>query len=168
MNDRRLISTCACGEVEIEAVGPPIAAAICYCDDCQAAAARIEAMPGAAAFREADGGTSYIVFRKDRVRCIRGEPKLGKLKLRENSPTNRKLATCCNSVMILDFDDAKHWVDIYSARVKGNAPAPQMLVCTKFAARPPGNERALPAYPGYAPPLLLRLLKARIAMLFSR
>ena len=70
--------------------------------------------------------------------------------------------------MVLDFDDAKHWADIYSARVKENAPEPEMLVCTKFAAQPPRNVRALPAYRGYAPRLLIRLLKARIAMLFSR
>jgi hypothetical protein len=168
MRNPRITARCACGEVEIEAIGPPIAATICYCDDCQTAAARIEAMPGAPAFREPDGGTSLIVFREDRVRCVRGEANLKKLKVREDSPTNRKLATCCNSVMVLDFDDAKHWADIYSARVKENAPEPEMLVCTKFAAQPPRNVRALPAYRGYAPHLLIRLLKARIAMLFSR
>jgi hypothetical protein len=168
MKNPRLIASCACGEVEIEAFGAPIAATICYCDDCQAAAAGIEAMPGAPAFREPDGGTPLIVFRKDRVRCVRGAANLKTLKLREGSPTNRKLASCCNSVMVLDFDDTKHWADIYGARIKENAPEPEMLVCTKFAAQPPSNPRRLPAYPGYAPRLLIRLLKARIAMLFSK
>ena len=79
----RLLASCACGQVEIEAVGAPIASTICYCDDCQAAAALIEAMPGAPSFREPDGGTSLIVFREDRVRCVRGEANLKKLKLRE-------------------------------------------------------------------------------------
>jgi hypothetical protein len=168
MRNPRLIASCACGQVEIEAVGAPISSTICYCDDCQAAAALIEAMPGAPSFREPDGGTFLIVFREDRVRCVRGEANLKKLKLREDSPTNRKLALCCNSVMVLDFDDTKHWSDIYGARVNENVPEPEMLICTRFAAQPPNNVRVLPTYPGYAPRLMIRLVKARIAMLFSR
>src|ERR1700733_13397453 len=107
MKGSHLTATCACGNVEIEAVGRPIAAAMCYCDDCQAAGVQIEAMPGAARFRADDGGTAFVVFRKDRVRRTRGEALLRKLKLRAGSPTNRQLATCCNSVMLLDFDDSK-------------------------------------------------------------
>ena len=168
MNGPRLTASCACGAVEIEALGRPIGAPVCYCDDCQAAAAQIEAMPGATPFRDGDGGTSFVAFRKDRVRCVRGEPLLTKLKLRDGSPTNRNLATCCNSVMILDFDDAKHWVDIYSARVNGAAPRPEMLVCTKFAAKTPANAAGLPVYSGYAPSFLIKLLRTRIAMLFSK
>jgi hypothetical protein len=168
MKSPRLTASCSCGAVEIEALGRPIAAPVCYCDDCQAAATQVEAMPGAAPFRDGDGGTPFVVFRKDRVRCVRGEPLLTKLKLRDGSPTNRKLATCCNSVMVLDFDDAKHWVDIYSARVKGDAPRPGMLVCTKFATRAPANADRVPVYSGYAPAFLFKLLTARVAMLFSK
>lgn len=167
MRAPRLTALCSCGNVEIEAVGRPIAAVICYCDDCQAAARQIEAMPGATSFRESDGGTSLVVYRKDRVRSIRGEPLLTKLKLRDNSATNRKIATCCNSVMVLDFDDSKHWVDIYSARVKGSAPRPEMLVCTRFAPEIPNNPDHTPACSGYPARFMLKLLKARVAMLFS-
>jgi hypothetical protein len=168
MKDVRLTAACFCGKVEIEAVGRPIAAVICYCDDCQAAAKQIEAMPSAPRFRACDGGTGVVVFRKDRVRWISGKSLLKKLKSRADSPTNRQLATCCNSAMLLDFDDSKHCVDIYSARVKGTVPRPEFLVCTKFAANSPNNSDGVPAYPGYAPKLLIRLLRARIAMLFSR
>lgn len=168
MSSPRLTASCSCGSVEVEALGQPIATAVCYCDDCQAAAQVIEAMPGAAPFRQSDGGTAYVVFRKDRVRCVRGEPLLTKLKLRDGSPTNRKLATCCNSIMVLDFDDSKHWVDIYSARVKGTVPSAEMLVCTKFAAQPPANPDHKPVYSGYAPSIIFKLLKARVAMLFSK
>jgi hypothetical protein len=164
----RLTAQCACGGVEIEAVGKPIATVVCYCDDCQAAARNIEAMPGAASFRFNDGGTPLIAYRKDRVRCVRGEAKLTKLKLRDGSATNRKLATCCNSVMVLDFDDSKHWADIYGFRVQKDAPKPEMLVCTKFAAGEPANPDKLPIYSGYAPRFIFRLLAARVAMLFSR
>lgn len=167
MKGPRLTASCSCGNVEIEAVGSPIASAICYCDDCQAAARQIEAMPGASSFREDDGGTSLLVFRKDRVRCVRGDQLLAKIKLRKNSATNRKIATCCNSVMVLDFDDSKHWVDIYSARVKGAVPRPEMLVCTKFATKTPNNFDRAPAYPGYPARFMIKLIKARVAMLFS-
>jgi hypothetical protein len=164
----RLTALCSCGAVEIEAVGSPIATVVCYCDDCQSAATRIEAMPGAPSFRQRDGGTPMLVYRKDRVRCTRGESLLTKLKLRDGSATNRRLATCCNSVLVLDFDDSKHWVDIYGARVKPIAPKPKMLVCTKFAPGAPANPDHIPAYPGYAPRLIFKLLAARLAMLFSR
>lgn len=91
-----------------------------------------------------------------------------KLKLRDASPTNRRLATCCNSVMVLDFDDGKHWVDVYSARVDGTAPRPEMLVCTRFAPKPVSNEDRLRAYSGYPARILVKLLAARVAMLFSK
>jgi hypothetical protein len=139
-----------------------------YCDDCQEAAKQIEAMPGAASFRQSDGGTPFVVYRKDRVRCIRGETLLTKLKLREDSATNRRLARCCNSVMVFDFDDSKHWVDIYRARVQGVAPKPEMLVCTKFLPETPKNPDQLPAYSGYSHRFILKLLLARIAMLISK
>lgn len=166
MSVQRLTAQCSCGTVEIEAAGKPIGSVVCYCDDCQAAARPIEATAGAAPFRQEDGGTPMIVCRKDRVRCVRGETELKALKLREGSATNRRLATCCNSLMILDFDDAKHWVDLYSTRVQ-DAPKSEMLVCTKFASEKPANPEGLPAHSGYAPGFMVKLLAARIAMLFS-
>jgi hypothetical protein len=165
---QRLTAQCSCGAVEFEAVGKPIATVVCYCDDCQAAARNIEAMPGAASFRLSDGGTPLVVYRKDRVRCVQGETKLTKLKLRDGSATNRKLATCCNSVMVMDFDDAKHWADVYRLRVQKDAPKPEMLVCTKFATGEPANPDNLPVHRSYAPGFLFKLLAARVAMLFSR
>jgi hypothetical protein len=166
MSGLLLRASCACGNVEIEAVGPPIVTATCYCDDCQEAARQIEAMPGAAPFRDGDGGTPMVVFRKDRVRCVRGEALLKTLKLREKSPTNRKIATCCNSAMLLDFDKLMHWADIYAARVVGGAPKPEMRMCTKFATHLAPN--GPPAFSGYPARLLLKLLKARVEMLFSK
>ena len=166
--DTRLVASCACGGVEFEAIGRPMAAVVCYCDDCQAAALQLERMPGAAAFRRSDGGTPFVVYRKDRVRCVRGEPLLDKRKLRDDSATNRKVARCCNSVMVLDFDDAKHWVDIYSARVQGQAPQSEMLVCTRFATSTPANRECVPAHRGYPARFIFRLLSARVAMGFSR
>jgi hypothetical protein len=166
MSAERLTAACACGAVELEATGKPIIGVVCYCDDCQAAARQIEALSGAAPFCQSDGGTPFIVYRKDRVRWIRGEQQLTKCKLREGSATNRWVAGCCNSVMLLNFDDAKHWVDVYRARAIGNTSEPDARVCTRFAAAELAAAGP-PRYAGYPPGLLFKLLGARIAMLFS-
>ncbi len=161
-----LTASCACGRVVFEAEGAPIASLVCHCDDCQEAARQLEALPNAPPMRDADGGTPYVVFRKDRVRCTRGAALLSKHKIRENSPTNRLVATCCNSTMLLNFDDSKHWVDLYRTRVRGALPAIEMRVSTKF--RTGEIPKDVPVYPGYAFKFIARLMAARIAMLFGR
>jgi hypothetical protein len=160
-----LTASCACGSVAFEGRGAPIVTLVCYCDDCREAARQIEALPDAPPIRDADGGTGYIAYRKDRVRCTKGESLLKNHKIKEKTPTNRVIATCCNSAMLLAFDDSKHWADLYRARVEG-APPIEMRVCTKFATGDVPND--VPAYPGYAFKFISRLLAARIAMMFGR
>src|SRR5258708_3443700 len=101
-----LTASCACGSVAFEARGTPIASAICYCDDCQQGSRQIEALPNAPRAQDLDGGTAYILYRKDRVACARGASLLRSLKIREKSATNRVIASCCNSAMVLNFDDS--------------------------------------------------------------
>ena len=166
MTDIRTVH-CACGRVELETRGAPIMAAACYCDDCQEAARRIEALPGAKPVKSPDGGTDYIVYRKDRIRCSKGAELLQRHKLRERSPTNRWVASCCNSAMYLNFDDAKHWADVYRLRVADDAPPLEMLVSTRF--KPEGVElrAGIPAYPSYPFRFIAKLIGSRFAMLFS-
>src|SRR5271165_6291620 len=123
---------CSCGSVELEAIGAPILSVACYCDDCEEGSRQIEALPNARPVREADGGTAYIVFRKDRFGCTAGAPLLKPYKISESSATSRVVATCCNSPMFLGFDDARHWVSAYRGRFHGDAPPLQMRICTKF------------------------------------
>jgi hypothetical protein len=111
-----------------------------------------------------DGGTAYVVYRKDRIECSSGKEHLQSLKIRPDSVTNRVVATCCNSAMYLGFDDSKHWVDVYRSRVQGVVPPLQMRMCTKFKAAPDDTPTEIPSYPGYPVALLARLLAARIAM----
>ncbi len=92
-----LIVRCTCGKVELEAIGAPITCVVCYCDDCEAGARQIEALPNATAVGEPDGGVGYVVYRKDRVRIPKGAELLRGYKLREKSATNRMVATCCNT-----------------------------------------------------------------------
>ncbi|HEX8793805.1 MAG TPA: hypothetical protein VF765_22835 [Polyangiaceae bacterium] len=162
-----MIARCACGRVEYEVAGRPIVSLVCFCSDCQAGSQQLEALPGAGSVRDSEGGTAYVTYRKDRVRCVRGVELLKSHKLREGSATSRVAASCCNSPMVMSFDDAKHWVPVYRARLVGEAPSAEMRVCTKSA---PGgsNGSDVPSYPGYPFKLLTKLLSARIAMLFGR
>lgn len=162
------IVDCACGQVAVEAVGSPITSVICYCDDCQEGARQIQLLPDAASIQDGDGGTAYLVYRKDRVRCLKGASLLRPHKIRENSATNRLVATCCNSALFMNFDDSKHWVDIYRSRCQGALPPAQMRVCTRF--RPDGRSipTDVPGYSRYPVSLLMKLLVAKVAMLMHR
>jgi hypothetical protein len=167
MTDAAKSVRCACGAVEVEAQGPPIAGVVCYCDDCQTAAQQIEAMQNAPPFRGRDGGTPLIVYRKDRMRYVRGRDRLQRIKLSEGSATNRWVASCCNSAMMLDFDDGKHWVDIYRARFVRDPPPIEMRVCTKFATGGIDNPEGLPVARRYSVHFIARLIMARLAMVFA-
>lgn len=159
---------CACGSVEIEAHDRPIIGVVCYCDDCQAAAQAIEQRPGAPPVRDPDGGTPMIVYRKDRVRTTKGASRLERFKLKEGSPTNRWVAACCNSAMFVSFDDARHWVDLFRARMGPDAPALEVRVCTRFSPGAVSNPEGLPSTAGYPPGLIFKLVGAKLAMIFAR
>jgi hypothetical protein len=163
-----LKAVCTCGRVVLELKGAPITSLVCYCNDCQAGARQIEALPGAPPVQAPDGGTPYVVYRKDRVQTIEGANLLKALKLRPASPTNRVIASCCNAAMFLNFDDGKHWVDIYRERAGASAPPLKMRVCTKFAPKAASVPADVPAYAGYALPFLAKLIGAKLAMLLGR
>ena len=163
-----MAASCACGSVELEAIGAHITSVVCYCDDCQEGSRQIEALPNARPVRDYDGGTAYIVYRKDRVKCSKGAPLLKSHKIREKSATNRVIATCCNSAMFLNFDDAKHWVDVYSSRIKGDIPPLQMRICTKFKPENGDAPSDVPSYSSYPLKFLAKLVAAKIAMLLHR
>ncbi len=163
-----MIARCVCGSVEFEATGAPINCVACYCDDCQEGARQIEALPNAPLVRDPDGGTAYVLYRKDRVRCSRGTELLKNCKIRPKSDTNRVVATCCNSAMLLSFDDSKHWVDLYRSRIQGEVAPVQMRICTKFAPEGSKIPNDVPVYPGFSVRFIGKLLRARIAMLLGR
>jgi hypothetical protein len=163
----RRMASCACGRVRIEAAGEPILSAVCCCKDCQAGGRQIEALPHAAPIRDDVGGTPYLTYRNDRLTCVAGEDLLTGMKLKDDAPTTRFVATCCNSGMYLKFAPG-WWTSVYRARVAENAPPPTMR--TNGASLPAGAAitDAIPTYPGFPPALFLRLLGARIAMALGR
>jgi hypothetical protein len=156
--------SCACKKVAFEAAGSPIACVVCHCNDCEKGSLQIEALPNAPSIREADGGTAYVAFRKDRFTCTAGAPLLKPYKISEGSASSRVVATCCNSPMFLGFDDARHWVSAYRGRFHGDVPPLQMHICTKFRAAnaPPLND--LPSHSSYPLGFVVKLLGAKIAM----
>jgi hypothetical protein len=71
-DEPRIPASCRCGKVELQITGGPILRGVCYCASCQEAGRRHQAPPGADAVVAADGGTDYVLYCKDRVRCVQG------------------------------------------------------------------------------------------------
>ncbi|QEN90993.1 hypothetical protein FZC33_33930 [Labrys sp. KNU-23] len=158
--------TCPCGQVVLEAVDAPIVAAVCHCTSCRTARERIEALPGAPAMAEDDGGTPFVLYRKDRVRCIKGAELLREYRLTPAARTRRVLAQCCNAPMFLEFERG-HWLSLYRQRfAAADQPALEMRVMTgKHRA---GFERSddMPSYASHSGRFMWKLLSAWIAMGF--
>ena len=166
-NGTGLSARCACGKVELQARGRPIGAAVCYCDDCQAAGRQIEALPGAQPVLDADAGSSLVMYRKDRLDCVAGADLLMAMKLRPDSPTNRYVASCCNSAMYLGFDDSKHWVDVFRARIEGTACTCAPRSAARFLPEGTQVPRDVPSFPGFAPKIVVKMLASRLPMLLG-
>lgn len=160
-------AACRCGQVELRIGGAPILHGICYCNSCQEAGRRHEAQPGADTMVAKDGGSDYLLYRKDHVCCVRGGELLEERRLKPDSPTRRLFARCCNTAMFLDFTPG-HWLTLYRARVPGDVPPPAMRMMT--AERPIGVTLPddMPNHPGRSGKFMLKLLGAWMAMGFKR
>jgi len=159
-------AACTCGQVAFETRGEPIVTAACYCTSCQTAGQNLEARHGAPSVLEADGGTGYLLFRKDRVRCLRGQAHLREYRLTPASKTRRVVATCCNAPIFLEFSGG-HWLSIYKDRfAKADQPALDMRTMTRD--RRPGVEftDGLPSYKTHSGRFMWKLLTAWAAMGF--
>jgi hypothetical protein len=165
---RKATATCLCGGVELKAFGRPIVSSVCYCDDCRKGADLIEALPNAGAVRDPDGGTAYILYRKDRIECSKGAELLRSYKLKETSVTNRVIAACCNSAVFMNFDRGPHWVSAYTARFHGELPPLQLRICTKFKRDGVELPDDVPNHQGYPPGFIVKLLASRVAMWLGR
>jgi len=160
---KHLSEICRCGTVKLEAVGRPILTASCYCASCQEAGSRFERLASAPPVLNPDGGTDYVLYRKDRVQCVTGQEYLEEHRLKPDSATRRVIATCCNSGMFLDFTKG-HWLAMYRNRFPADAPPLEMRVMTQD--RRDGVELAddMPNYDGHSGKFMLRLIAAWIAM----
>jgi hypothetical protein len=156
------VARCRCGAVEIGAWGAPLAVNACYCDDCQAAAQRL------AASASADGGTEFMLFRRDRIACTRGADRLQAMRLSDTSKTRRMITACCATPMYLAFDDKRPWVSAFRAGFGADAPPVEMRICTRFRRSEEKAEDGVPSHPGYPPAMFFRIIAAWPLMMFSR
>jgi hypothetical protein len=167
MTNEHISAACGCGKVELLIIGAPILQGICYCVSCQEAGRRHQAVPGIDSVLAEDGGTDYVLYRKDRVRCVRGGDLLEERRLKPDSPTRRMYARCCNTAMFLDFTKG-HWLTVYRGRLPNDIPPATMRMMT--AERPDGV--VLPDdianYPGRSGKIMLKLLASWVAMGFKR
>lgn len=138
--------------------------AVCYCDDCQAAARAIEMAGFGPPVADADGGTTLSLFRLDRFATTRGAELLSPHKLRSDSPTSRMVASCCNSAMYLAFSDARFWVSAMRERIIGEKPPVESRLAVEFRESAPPWPDDAPRYTGYPKRYLVRLLGQWILM----
>lgn len=154
---------CHCGAVRFEATGKPIASVICYCDDCQLAGRRIEAFPNARPVLDSQGGSHYLVYRRDGVRCVSGSERISRLTLRSESATQRLVAECCSAPLLVCFTDSKHWIDLFSAQVVGQSAKVEFRMCTAFSPDRVAIPRDAKVSSGYPVRFIARLLAARLS-----
>lgn len=163
---KHLRAACRCGKVAFETVGAPILSTSCHCASCREAGHQFEALPEATPVSDVHGGTQFLLYRKDRVRCVKGEEYLKEFRLKPDSPTRRVLTTCCNSPMFLEFQNG-HWLSMYRDRFSAaEAPPVDMRVMTRD--RPAGVELPddMPNYATHSGKFMWKLLSAWAAMGF--
>jgi hypothetical protein len=112
--------------------------------------------------------SAAIAYRKDRFECVKGAELLKSYKLEASSGTNRVVATCCNSAVLVNFDRGPHWVSAYRARFHGDLPPLRLRICTKFKPDGAVIPDDLPSFSGYPPKLIVKLLSSRLAMMIGR
>ena len=156
---------CACGVVCLEAIDPPMMTVICHCSSCRTAGQTFDARSPVAPIVDVAGGTPVVLWRKDRVRCVRGGERLVAHRLRPESPSRRMIASCCESPMFGDFTKG-FWISIYCGRIP-DASAPSMRVMTSDAlngTRFPDDN--LPRFRGRPGKFFVKLLTTWAAMGF--
>jgi hypothetical protein len=160
------VAECVCGRVGLECSGPPIVGAACYCESCQKAGRLFATLPGASSILAADGGTAYALYRKDRIRCVKGAEALREHRLTPVSKTRRVVASCCNSPMFVEFSGG-HWLSVYQGRFsEGQRPPIEMRTMTRDAPAGIAFDDGLPSYRTHSGRFMWRLLTAWIAMGF--
>ena len=162
------VAHCQCGAVEVGAWAEPIMVNTCYCDDCQAAAQQLAASADQPPAPSADGGTEFMVFRRDRIACLAGADRLQAMRLNDGTKTRRMIAGCCATPMYLAFDDKRPWVSAFRAAFGTDAPPVEMRICTRFRQGQDTAEDGVPSHPSYPPAMIFRILAASARMLFSR
>jgi hypothetical protein len=128
---------CRCGKVHLHVRNAPLISAECHCDSCRAAGTRLVAAGVSPSPLNDDGGTAFVLYRKDRVEFIRGTEHLRAFRLTPDSTTLRVMAACCHTPIYLEFKGG-HWLSLY-AGLWPDADRPQMQLRTMLGDRKDGK-----------------------------
>lgn len=104
---------CTCGQVQLDVERAPIISAECHCNSCRAAGGRLSGLANVAPFLEANGGTRFVLYRKDRIHFRQGMALLKEFRLTPTSTTRRVVASCCHTPVFLEFENG-HWLSLYA------------------------------------------------------
>lgn len=160
------ILTCACGGVALELHGAPFFTTECHCDSCREAASRMAALKLSRDMVEDNGGTQFVLYRKDRAKIVRGQGDLVGYRLKTGAPTRRVVAGCCNSPVFLEFQGG-HWLSLYASLwPAGQAPRPQIRTMTADRSAGAVPDQSIPHGKIQTFGFYGRLLAAWIAMGF--
>jgi hypothetical protein len=128
--------SCECGKVQLRVEREPILCAECHCTSCRTAAAQLEALPPAHPFVEPNGGTQFVLYRKDRIHFVAGTGRLKEHRVKTSSKTRRVVATCCNTPVFLELESG-HWLSLYS-RLWPESTRPRIELRTMISDRTGG------------------------------
>lgn len=157
---------CRCGQVRLEVDRSPIVSTECHCNSCRAAGARLQALSSAPAFMEPNGGTRFILYRKDRVRFSQGGEMLREFRLTPGAKTRRVVAGCCNTPVFLEFQNG-HWLSLYACLWGDQATPPlELRTMTSNAHDSPSLADDVPNARRQSLSFFAKLLGAWIAMGF--
>lgn len=158
---------CACRQLRLEVERAPIIRAECHCNSCRAAGARLEAAAAAPPVLEANGGTRFVLYRKDRVRFLEGAELLREFRLTSQAPTRRVVASCCNTPVFLEFENG-HWLSLYSGLwPPGTLPPPDLRTMTSDLPNGAALASDIPSGKRQTALFYAKLLGAWVAMGFK-
>lgn len=168
MSDKPIQSVpirCQCGKLTISAFGAPILSASCYCTSCQTAGHLFSKHLHIQSPQSADGGTHYVLYRKDRVDYAPAISSLWAFRLNEKTKTRRVLSSCCNTPLFLELGNG-HWLSVYAHVLPPDSrPSPSLRTMISDVPGQSFNDD-MPSYSSQSPGFMFRLLWAWIQMGF--
>lgn len=159
--------SCRCGQFQLRLERAPILCAECHCTSCRTAGAQLQQLPAAEPVLEDNGGTRFVLYRKDRVFFTRGRELLREHRLTPTSPTRRVVASCCNTPVFLEFQRG-HWLSLYSRLWPASQrPAIELRTMISDRADGPPLPQDVPNARYQSFGFMVKLLGAWIAMGFK-
>ena len=157
---------CACGQTCLEVQGAPIASVECCCTSCREGAERIQSLEGAPQILTDYDATPYVMYRKDRVQIVSGSDQLREFYLTPEAKTRRVVATCCNTLVFVEFAQG-HWLSIYAGLwPEGARPDLQMRTMAADLSEGTTLPSDVPNAGKHSVSFMVKLLAAWVAMGF--